>query len=294
MNMRTWFIFAFAILACICLTNAQSVQFKVPIALVVGTFPDTLYVGVNGDGPGGSINDNTYGLDESEALFGPLGAWSESSAPPADPDGNRKRFVDIPGHTEIAAGSFLFPYDFRGYSSPTQIDTFAIRIDGARVEASGLTISWPSNLGRYGTSWKLYSRAGSAFTEVADMQTTQSYTFEATGATINFVIIKVGALMTDVKSAPVVPPSSFQLAQNYPNPFNPTTEITFSVASRGRATVRVYNTLGQELLTLFDGVAEPGRSYSKTLDGTGLSSGMYFYRLTSGGKSTIKKMVLLK
>jgi hypothetical protein len=96
---------------------------------------------------------------------------------------------------------------------------------------------------------------------------------------------------TDVKDrAPVV----FALMQNYPNPFNPTTEIKFSVEYTGRATVRLYNILGAEVATLFDGLAEAGQYYRVRLDGSRLASGVYFYRLESQGKSDLKKMVLLK
>lgn len=96
---------------------------------------------------------------------------------------------------------------------------------------------------------------------------------------------------TDVKDrAPVV----FALMQNYPNPFNPSTEIKFSVENTGRATVRLYNILGAEVSTLFDGMAEAGQYYRVRLDGSRLASGVYFYRLESEGKSDLKKMVLLK
>jgi hypothetical protein len=96
---------------------------------------------------------------------------------------------------------------------------------------------------------------------------------------------------TDVKDrAPVV----FALMQNYPNPFNPSTEIKFSVEATGRATVRLYNILGAEVATLFDGLAEAGQYYRVRLDGSRLASGVYFYRLESQGKSDLKKMVLLK
>jgi len=183
---------SFVLVATLCQMAFSQAQFKVALAIQIGVAHDTLFVGVSGDGPGGTINDNTYGLDETG--FGPLGSWGESSAPPADPDGNRLRFTDIPGHTEITAAGQLYPCDFRGFSSSTQIDTFAIRVDGARVEASGVAIQWPTNLNSYGTSWRLYSRSGSALTEVANMMTSSSYTFAATGATMNFVIIKVGAL----------------------------------------------------------------------------------------------------
>jgi hypothetical protein len=89
-------------------------------------------------------------------------------------------------------------------------------------------------------------------------------------------------------------PKQFALEQNYPNPFNPSTEIKFSVEATDRATVRVYNMLGQHIATLFDGVAETGRYYRVRFEGTGLSSGIYLYSLQSGSKAELRKLVLLK
>jgi hypothetical protein len=89
-------------------------------------------------------------------------------------------------------------------------------------------------------------------------------------------------------------PRQFSLEQNYPNPFNPTTEIKFSVATTARATLEVFNLLGQKVAVLFDDVAECGRYYSVELNGGVLSSGVYYYRLQSGQKSDAKKLMLIK
>lgn len=89
-------------------------------------------------------------------------------------------------------------------------------------------------------------------------------------------------------------PRQFTLSQNYPNPFNPTTEIQFSVENTGPTTLEVFNTLGQKLMTLFTGMAESGRYYRVSLTASELPSGVYFYRLTSGTRSELKRMLLLK
>jgi hypothetical protein len=103
--------------------------------------------------------------------------------------------------------------------------------------------------------------------------------------------VKVIVTVTDVaEAAPMV----FQLLQNYPNPFNPSTQIRFSVGSSERAQLSVYNMLGQQVATLFDEVAEAGRYYAVRFDAAGLSSGMYFYKLQSGARSEMKKLLLMK
>jgi hypothetical protein len=89
-------------------------------------------------------------------------------------------------------------------------------------------------------------------------------------------------------------PDGFSLAQNYPNPFNPATRIQFSVAETKHTTLVVYDILGKEVATLFAEPAQAGTRYTVTFDGSSRPSGTYFCRLVSGGKTTIRKMVLLK
>ena len=96
-----------------------------------------------------------------------------------------------------------------------------------------------------------------------------------------------------VNEKPGATPVNYVLRQNYPNPFNPTTQIEYSVPKYGYVTLKVYNTLGQEVATLFDGQQKTG-NYVATFDGTGLASGVYMYRLESEGVSISKKFVLMK
>ncbi len=103
-----------------------------------------------------------------------------------------------------------------------------------------------------------------------------------------------GVVVAGLMSVKEVAPKEFKLNQNYPNPFNPSTELKFSVETTGRATLRIYSITGQEVATLFDGQAEAGQYYRVKLDGSSLASGIYFYRLESGSKSDLKKMMLLK
>jgi hypothetical protein len=91
-----------------------------------------------------------------------------------------------------------------------------------------------------------------------------------------------------------VAPERLTLGQNYPNPFNPSTVIEFVVPMSGHATMKVYNVLGQEVATLFDGNAEAGTINSTRFDASNLPSGLYFYTLKSSGTSETKRMLLTK
>ena len=88
-------------------------------------------------------------------------------------------------------------------------------------------------------------------------------------------------------------PSEYKLLQNYPNPFNPATHINYSVPEDCKITLKIYNILGQEVATLFEGYRQRG-NYTVSFDGSSLSSGVYFYRMMSEKFSGTKKMVLLK
>lgn len=100
--------------------------------------------------------------------------------------------------------------------------------------------------------------------------------------------------VSGVMSVPETAPLEFQLLQNYPNPFNPVTQIAFSVKQTGPASLKLYSTLGQEVATLFEGLAEAGQYYRVTLDGRRLASGVYLYRLVSADQRDVKRLVLMK
>lgn len=86
---------------------------------------------------------------------------------------------------------------------------------------------------------------------------------------------------------------NFALKQNYPNPFNPTTRIKYSIAKGNHVNLSIYNMLGQKVTTLVD-ENKPAGSYSVTFNGSGLASGIYIYKLSSGEKVSIKKLTLVK
>jgi len=86
---------------------------------------------------------------------------------------------------------------------------------------------------------------------------------------------------------------TFLLFQNYPNPFNPNTTINYSIANPGYVTVKIFNVLGEEVGQLVNEYKNIG-SYSVNFDASKLSSGIYFYSLSSGSFMQTKKMIVLK
>ncbi|MFA7362048.1 MAG: T9SS type A sorting domain-containing protein [Candidatus Kapaibacterium sp.] len=88
-------------------------------------------------------------------------------------------------------------------------------------------------------------------------------------------------------------PKEYKLEQNFPNPFNPTTSINYSIPKSGLVTLRVYNVFGQEVSTLVNEVKNNG-NYSVDFNASNLSSGVYYYELTSGNFVQTKRMMLIK
>jgi serine protease len=95
-------------------------------------------------------------------------------------------------------------------------------------------------------------------------------------------------------------PMSFALEQNYPNPFNPATSVQYSVSEYSTVNIRIYNILGEEVASLFNGTRQRG-TYTIDWNASGLPTGVYFYRmdavgLSGAGKvfSSVKKMMLVR
>ncbi|MEO8514065.1 MAG: T9SS type A sorting domain-containing protein [Ignavibacteria bacterium] len=88
-------------------------------------------------------------------------------------------------------------------------------------------------------------------------------------------------------------PTTFRLYQNYPNPFNPTTMIAFDIPKDSYASLKIFNSLGQEVVVLIDGSIKAG-VYQKMFNASALPSGIYFYKFVSEGFSEVRKMSLIK
>jgi hypothetical protein len=108
--------------------------------------------------------------------------------------------------------------------------------------------------------------------------------------TVDFVPIVSSA--TEERDKGILP-QHIQLHQNWPNPFNPVTHISYDMANAGHVTLTIFDMLGREIKTIVNETQSMG-NHSVILDGSELSSGIYFCRLQAGSFVATKKMVLLK
>jgi len=129
---------------------------------------------------------------------------------------------------------------------------------------------------------------------------TQSYTFidkNLSAGEYNYRLKQVDydgtAEYSNVVEVEVTQPLEYSLSQNYPNPFNPSTTIAYSIAKDGLVTLKVYDVLGEEVVTLINELQSSG-TRNITFDASELSSGVYYYQLVSGEFTSTKKLILMK
>jgi len=108
-------------------------------------------------------------------------------------------------------------------------------------------------------------------------------------ATADFPITSITGIARDSADQPI----QFSLGQNYPNPFNPTTVIYYAILQPGIVSLKVFNILGQEMLTLVNTYQTAG-NYQVTFGARSLASGVYFYQLQSNSAIQLRKMILLR
>ncbi len=124
------------------------------------------------------------------------------------------------------------------------------------------------------------------------------FTIELPGDSCNMIVTEPGYLAVDsicglsLRLMEAMP-ELFALLPNVPNPFNPTTEIRFSIGLDGPATLVIHDASGRERARLVEEYLMPG-TYAVTWDASAYPSGLYYYRLTSGGWSETRPMMLVK
>jgi hypothetical protein len=118
------------------------------------------------------------------------------------------------------------------------------------------------------------------------------FVFEITSNGQLYWVESTRLLVTGVRDEELLP-TEYALKQNYPNPFNPSTTIKYALPRASHVTLKVYNTLGQEVSTLVDALEEPGYK-SVEWNAAAVASGVYFYRLEAGDFVQMRKLLVLR
>ena len=110
------------------------------------------------------------------------------------------------------------------------------------------------------------------------------------GNTSNFARLNI---VSDVEKENDKIPNEYTLHQNFPNPFNPSTTISFSIPEEEFVSLKVFNTLGEEITELLNETKSAG-NYSVLFNAEELPSGIYFYKIAAGNFFQTRKMMLVK
>jgi ligand-binding sensor domain-containing protein len=146
-------------------------------------------------------------------------------------------------------------------------------------------------------TWSIYdqSNSGIAFNSINMTEIDSSgYKWVAHNESGLSVFKDPSASVTPIKDDnDLCSPRNLALLQNFPNPFNPSTIISFQLSISSFVSLKIYDILGQEIVTLFEGQKQPGK-YTIPFDGKNLAAGAYFYTLASGNEKLTRKLLLVK
>ncbi len=156
------------------------------------------------------------------------------------------------------------------------------------LSGDGTAIAYHTTVSQGGTDHQGIRQIGVDTTGTAPSGSPTDYVVDATFP----FWFTIGSRVTGVQEQPAgSSPEGFALEQNYPNPFNPTTGIRFQTSGISPVRLAVYDILGREVAVLVNGRVAAG-THEVRFDASKLSSGVYFYRLTAGGYTATKAMVL--
>ena len=276
--------------------NNRIVYFNNPSAITTGTNSADGVLGQSTFGPNGAVASQS-------GLNGPAGL-----------------VVDNPNGTLWVAdfgNNRVLRYQSSTVPLPVEVISFVAASANGKVELSWSTATEVNNHGFEVERRTVNSQQSTmnndrstvnGWTKIAFVEghgtsnTAQNYSFTDASARVGKYCYRLKQIDRDgkfeyhqaVELTVGLTPNTVFLDNNYPNPFNPSTKISFAIGTTGRATLKVFNLVGQEVATLADGEFAAGEMQEVTFDASRYSSGIYYYRLNSGGRTEIKKMMLLK
>jgi photosystem II stability/assembly factor-like uncharacterized protein len=214
---------------------------------------------------------------------------------------NEAYFVHQGKGWTVGTGGTIVMYD--NPSIPVELNSFAVSVTGNSVNLSWSTATETNNMGfeverKKDGQWEMIS-----FVEGKGNSTElNNYSFEDRNLLPGSYSYRLKQIDFDgsfeyyeLNSEVIIEaPNSFSLKQNYPNPFNPVTNISFSLPETGNVSLKVYNVLGNEVVSLLNSRLNAG-NHNVIFDAINFSSGVYYYRIEIDGKFIeTRQMVLLK
>lgn len=271
------------------------------------TYPDSIRVMYNPLGntvpsdPGwtelGRFKVNTAGLWELRGFMAPGSGTNARfairySVVDAGLFGNNSDFIGI--DALVVKRDEPLPVELMSFvSSITNNDVTLNWITSSEINNSGFDIersssngTW-SKIGFVSGNGSTINQSSYSFTDRGLSAGTYNYRLKQIDFNGNYEYFNLG------NEVIIGAPGNYELSQNFPNPFNPSTVINYQIPKSGFVKLSIYDMSGKELKSLVNENKEAGY-YSVSFDGSGLSSGIYFYTINSGGFTETKKMMLVK
>lgn len=188
--------------------------------------------------------------------------------------------------------------------SPVVVPVELVSFD-ANVNLNTVQLKWKTATEKNNKGFKIERKLNSNWEEIGFVEgkgnstvpTEYSYTDKITVAgTYKYRLCQIDFDGKETFSKEVevfTQPTEFSLSQNYPNPFNPVTNIDYTVSTKEQVSIQIYNITGEVITTLVNETKDPG-FYTVKFNASGLSSGIYFYRMSAGKFVSIKKLVVMK
>jgi hypothetical protein len=259
----------------------------------------------------GTANDRLYHItvDNGSTIFSDPELISEHTPIPS---ANYSNSI-VPMHYSAADVGALWVGDDAGTNKlfwdqlsaiiPVELTSFTAAINGNNVSLSWITATETNNLG-FDLERSIQPEDWEKIGFVPGSGTTterKSYSFNDENLAAGTYLYRIKQIDFDGSysyfdldhSVGISTPNTFELSQNFPNPFNPATQINFSIPQASDVKLIVYNSIGEEIVTLVNEYKQPGR-YNVEFNGSNISSGIYYYKLTAGEYVSVKKMILMK
>jgi photosystem II stability/assembly factor-like uncharacterized protein len=262
-------------------------------------FDNQFYLGLDGTAPIGVWRTTDGGNNWTDFNGGTMLNSYTVRALVTDPTGNHTLFAGRASGTANLGGVYEYTFSF----IPVELVSFLAEVFGGNVNLSWITATELNNYGFEverrnveAVDWQMIGFVNGKGTTTE----TNYYSFTDYSLPVGQYVYRLKQLdfngqfeySREVEIS-VLPVTEFALMQNYPNPFNPSTRISFIIPQSGYTTLKVFDVLGNEVAAIIEADLSEG-SYELLFDASGLSSGIYFYSLTSGEFSKTLKMILSK
>ncbi|MEW6061311.1 MAG: S8 family serine peptidase [Bacteroidota bacterium] len=222
------------------------------------------------------------------------GLYSITDSPDSNYQPNSERILSLKTNMDLSPfSSATVKYDRKFVIDVSDTLYFEVSPDGTNwtslKKLNGASLFWGTDV----LSLNSFTGAGNSSVSIRFRLKADATNENKDGAYIDNIEIFTNNFTVNVPNDLATVPVVFALEQNYPNPFNPVTVIQYSIPSVSFVTLKIFDTIGREVGSPVSELKEPG-TYRIHVDASHLASGVYYYKLSAGSFTSVKKMLIVK